>query len=172
MRLHDIVPFAMESLFCRDLSPRRILAAHAAPAFPLDSTRLSGTRSVEKGMFDNSVDGFSAGLSVRELLGGAWNSASSPGADGTFGGPPGIDNPEFIHANDTCSGTIHDVTGSAYGWASSNAYVATLASSTLHTVAVGAATGSTHVKLQFAHPPSCPNETWSPNQPVMDYNPN
>ena len=34
-------------------------------------------------------------------------------------------------------------------------------------LAVRRSRGSTHVKLQFAHPPSCPNETWSPNQPVM-----
>ncbi len=73
----------------------------------------------------------------------------------TFGGPPGIDNPEIIHANDTCSGTVDDVTGSGYSWGSSNTAVATLPNSTLHTVAVGSATGSTFVNLQRANPPHC-----------------
>lgn len=85
---------------------------------------------------------------------------------GSFGGPPGIDNPEFIHANDTCSGTIDDVTGSAYNWGTSNSGVATLPDSTLHTVAVGSATGKAYEQLQWAHPPSCRTMTFTPQQPI------
>ncbi len=84
----------------------------------------------------------------------------------TFGAPPGIDNSDFIHANDTCSGTVDDVTGSAYNWGSNNTSVATLPDSTLHTVAVGTATGSTNVGLQWAHPPSCPNQIFGPTQSI------
>lgn len=83
-----------------------------------------------------------------------------------FGGPPGIDNSDFIYANDTCSGTKDDVTGSGYGWASSNTAVATLATRTLHTVARGLATGSALAKLQWAHPPACPTEPFGPQQPI------
>lgn len=84
----------------------------------------------------------------------------------TFGGPPGIDNPEFIHANDTCSGTVDDVTGSAYGWASNNTPVATLPNSTLHTIATGNATGSSLVQLPRANPPRCGNTVFGPQQSV------
>lgn len=84
-----------------------------------------------------------------------------------FGGPPGIDNSDFIYANDTCSGTKDDVTDSGYSWASSNTGVATLPTRTLHTVAVGTATGSALAKLQWAHPPSCPTQTFGPQQPVQ-----
>jgi hypothetical protein len=59
-----------------------------------------------------------------------------------FGGPPGIDNQDYIYANDTCSGYQEDVTASAYSWTSSKTAVATLSKSMLHTVAVGLATGS------------------------------
>jgi hypothetical protein len=85
---------------------------------------------------------------------------------GTFAGAQGIDNEEFIHANDTCSGTIDDVTGSAYNWGSTNTAVATLPNSMLHTVAVGSATGKTYEQLQWAHPPSCPNQNFTPQQSV------
>jgi hypothetical protein len=84
-----------------------------------------------------------------------------------FGGPPGIDNSDFIYANDSCSGTKDDVTVSGYGWASSNTGVATLPTRTLHTVAVGTAKGSALAKLQWAHPPSCPNTVFGPQQPVV-----
>jgi hypothetical protein len=84
----------------------------------------------------------------------------------TFGGPPGIDNADFIHANDTCAGDVEDVTGSAYGWGSTDTAVATLPNSTLHTVAVGTATGNAAVQLEWAHPPKCPTQTFPPQQSV------
>jgi len=84
----------------------------------------------------------------------------------SYGGPPGIDSDDYIYANDTCVGEQVDVTDSGYGWASSDTAVATLPSRTLHTVAVGSATGSTLAKLQWAHPPSCPTQTFGPEQPV------
>jgi hypothetical protein len=77
-----------------------------------------------------------------------------------------IDNQEFVHANDTCSGTVDDVTGSGYDWSSSDTAVATLPTSMLHTVAVGKATGSTLAKLQWAHPPGFPAQIFGPQQPV------
>jgi hypothetical protein len=86
---------------------------------------------------------------------------------GSFDGPPDIDNQDFIHANDTCSGTVDDVTGSGYDWSSSDTAVATLPTSMLHTVAGGKATGSNFTKLQWAHPPSCPAQIFSPQQPVQ-----
>ncbi len=85
---------------------------------------------------------------------------------GSFGGPPDIDNQDFVHANDTCSGTVDDITGSAYNWGSSDTAVATLPTSMLHTVAVGGATGSTFAKVQWAHPPSCPAQIFNPQQAV------
>jgi hypothetical protein len=83
-----------------------------------------------------------------------------------FGGPPGIDNDDYIYANDTCSGDQEDVTDSGYDWASSDTAVATLPNRTLHTVAIGSATGSALAKLQWSHPPSCPTTTFAPTQPV------
>lgn len=102
----------------------------------------------------------------------AYGCGSCCGYDGvafdptTFGAPPGIDNQDFIHANDTCSGTIDDVTGSGYDWSSSDTAVATLPNSMLHTVAVGKATGNTFTNLQWAHPPSCPAQIFAPQQSV------
>jgi hypothetical protein len=84
----------------------------------------------------------------------------------TFDGPPDIDNEDFIHANDTCTGDVDDVTGSAYGWGSTDTTVATLPNSTLHTVAVGTATGNAAVQLEWAHPPKCPTQTFPPQQSV------
>jgi len=86
---------------------------------------------------------------------------------GSFDGPPDIDNQDFVHANDTCSGTVDDVTGSGYDWSSSDTAVATLPTSMLHTVSVGKATGSNFTKLQWAHPPACPAQIFSPQQPVQ-----
>jgi hypothetical protein len=83
-----------------------------------------------------------------------------------FGGPPGIENDDYIYANDTCVGDQEDVTGSGYDWGTTNAQVATLPNRTLHTVAVGSTTGSSLVQLQWAHPPSCPNQIFGPTQPV------
>jgi hypothetical protein len=84
----------------------------------------------------------------------------------SFTGPVNIDGGETIDAADTCTGGIVDVTGDANDWASSDTAVATLSKATLHTVAVGSATGSTLAKLQWAHPPACPQTTFGPTQPV------
>jgi hypothetical protein len=81
-----------------------------------------------------------------------------------FGAPPGIDNQDFIHANSTCDGQVEDVTGSGYSWGSTNTTVATLPNSTLHTVAVGYATGNADVELEWAHPPTCPNTIFAAQQ--------
>jgi hypothetical protein len=86
-----------------------------------------------------------------------------------FGGPPGINNSDFIHATQTCGGYIDDVTDGGYQWGSSNTGVATLPNSTLHTVAVGSATGSTRIDLESSHPePSgnCLTTTRNPQQGV------
>ncbi len=83
-----------------------------------------------------------------------------------FGGPPGIENDDYIYANDTCSGGQADVTGGGYSWASSDTAVATLPNRTLHTVGVGSATGSTLVQLQRANPPHCLVTVFGPTQPV------
>jgi IPT/TIG domain len=83
-----------------------------------------------------------------------------------FGGPPGIDNDDYIYANDTCAGDQEDVTGDGYDWASSDTTIATLPNRTLHTVAVGSATGSTLVQLQRANPPHCGLTVFGPTQPV------
>jgi hypothetical protein len=83
-----------------------------------------------------------------------------------FGGPPGIENDDYIYANDTCVGEQVDVTDSGTDWGSSDTAVATLPNRTLHTVAIGSATGSTLVGLQWAHPPKCPTEDFGPTQSV------
>jgi len=102
----------------------------------------------------------------------AYGCGSCCGYDGTqfnpdpFSGPVNIDGGETIDANDTCIGGIVDITGDANDWGSSNTAVATLANAKLHTVAVGTATGSAEAKLQWAHPPSCPTETFEPQQSI------
>jgi hypothetical protein len=86
-----------------------------------------------------------------------------------FGGPPGINNSDFIHATQTCGGYVEDVTDGGYNWGSSNTNVATLPNSTLHTVAVGSATGNTKIDLESSHPePSgnCLTTTRAPQQSV------
>jgi hypothetical protein len=87
-----------------------------------------------------------------------------------FGGPPGIDNEDFIDATSTCDGQVEDVTGSGYSWGSTNTGVATLPNSTLHTVAVGSATGSSLVQLQRANPPRCPQTVFGPLQQSITVN--
>jgi hypothetical protein len=88
---------------------------------------------------------------------------------GSFAGPPGIDNSEFINAKDDCSGTVDDVTYGAYGWTSRNTAVATLPDRTLHTVAVGSAAGSAAVQLDTSRMVNgkCVIRTWGPQQPVQ-----
>jgi len=83
-----------------------------------------------------------------------------------FAGPPGIDYQDSIYATDTCAGDREDVTGSGIDWASSDTAVATLPNSTLHTVAVGSATGSALARVQWAHPPSCPTEDFGTSQGI------
>ena len=86
-----------------------------------------------------------------------------------FGGPPGYDFGETIDSTDSCGGVVVDVTGSGYGWASSNTAVATLPSRTLHTVAVGSTTGSANVRLQHGRPSpngNCPTVVFGPTQGV------
>ena len=84
-----------------------------------------------------------------------------------FGGPPGIDNQDFIHSTEQCSGFVDDVTDAGYGWSSSNTAVATLPTRTLHTVAVGTATGGAEIQLAGTHPaPRCPPYIGNPQQPL------
>jgi hypothetical protein len=85
---------------------------------------------------------------------------------GTFDGPPGIDNSDYIYATDGCAGGQVDVTGDGYGWGTTDSSVATLPNSTLHTVGVGSTKGSALAELQFQHPPSCPDEVFEPQQSV------
>jgi len=40
-----------------------------------------------------------------------------------FGGPPNIDNEDFIHATEQCGGSVYDFTSSGYSWGSSNTAV-------------------------------------------------
>lgn len=82
-----------------------------------------------------------------------------------FGGPPGINNSDFIHATQTCGGYIEDVTDGGYNWGSSNTSVATLPNSTLHTVAVGSATGNTRIDLESSHPEPSGNCLTTPRTP-------
>jgi hypothetical protein len=87
-----------------------------------------------------------------------------------FSGPPGNSFSDFIHATQQCGGYVDDVTDTGYNWGSSNTAVATLPSSTLHTVAIGQATGSTKALLESNHPePSgnCQNRIFTPQQPVQ-----
>ena len=83
-----------------------------------------------------------------------------------FAGPPGIDYQDSIYATDTCAGDREDVTGSGIDWASSDTAVATLPTRTLHTVAVGSATGSALARVQWAHPPACPNQNFGTSQGI------
>ena len=102
----------------------------------------------------------------------AYGCGSCCGYDGVvldpdpFLGAVGINNDDYIYANDTCSGGQADVTGGGYSWASSDTAVATLPNRTLHTVGVGSATGSTLVQLQRANPPHCLVTVFGPTQPV------
>jgi len=84
-----------------------------------------------------------------------------------FAGPPDINNDDVIDATEQCGGEIDDVTGGGYDWRSTNASVATLPNRTLHTVAAGSARGSAEIQLEWTHPaPSCPTQTFNPQQPV------
>ena len=68
---------------------------------------------------------------------------------------------------DLCSLEDYDITDDMSGWKSSNTAVATLPSPTLHTVAVGTATGSAEVELQsFNIRQNCPYVQEGPAQPV------
>jgi hypothetical protein len=90
-------------------------------------------------------------------------------APNPFSGPPGLNFGDVINADDSCGGYVVDVTDSGYNWASSNTAVATLPSPTLHTVAVGQASGSAWIQLESNHPePSgnCLTITSHPQQPV------
>lgn len=86
-----------------------------------------------------------------------------------FSGPPGYDYGDEITATASCGGYLVDVTDGGYNWASSNTAVATLTSATLHTVAVGSATGSSAIQLESSHPePSgnCQTRNYNLQQPV------
>jgi len=84
-----------------------------------------------------------------------------------FAGPPGVDNQDFIYAQEQCGGYVDDVTGAGYNWHTSDSSIATLPNRTLHTVAVGTARGYAYAQLQATHPaPQCPMTTWSPLQGV------
>jgi hypothetical protein len=84
-----------------------------------------------------------------------------------FGGPPDTNNEDFIHSTEQCGGTVDDVTDYGYNWSSSNTAIATLPTSTLHTVAVGTATGRAEIQLAGTHPgPRCPPFIGNPQQSV------
>ena len=84
-----------------------------------------------------------------------------------FSGPPSFDNQDSYLALEQCGGQWEDWTGTAYSWQSTNAAVATLPTSMLHTVAVGTATGSAQNLLQATHPaPRCPQTVMGGSQPV------
>src|SRR5271154_861313 len=90
-----------------------------------------------------------------------------------FGGPPDIDYDEDMQSTEQCGGELVNIAGDATDWKSSNTAVATLPNSTLHTVAVGSATGSATVTVQSTHPaPQCPQVTYGPTQPVTVASPN
>jgi hypothetical protein len=85
----------------------------------------------------------------------------------SFDGPPDIDNDDYIYSTDSCLGDLEDVTDGGDDWGSSDTAVATLPNSTLHTVAVGSATGSAEIELQWDEPRAeCPNENFTPQQSV------
>jgi hypothetical protein len=84
-----------------------------------------------------------------------------------FGGPPDIDYDEDMQSTEQCGGQLVNIAGDATDWNSSDTAVATLPNSTLHTVAVGSATGNATVTVQATHPaPRCPQITYYPSQPV------
>ena len=86
-----------------------------------------------------------------------------------FAGPPGIDNNDIIQATDPCNGQVVDVTYGGNSWQSSNTAVATLPTRTLHTVAVGNATGSALIQLTSpgpSHQGNCPMIKWATSQGV------
>jgi hypothetical protein len=84
-----------------------------------------------------------------------------------FGGPPDTNNEDFIHSTEQCGGTVDDVTDYGCNWSSSNTAIATLPTSTLHTVAVGTATGRAEIQLAGTHPgPRCPPYIGNPQQSV------
>ena len=86
-----------------------------------------------------------------------------------FAGPPGIDNNDVIQATDPCNGQVVDVTYGGYSWQSSNTAVATLPTRTLHTVAVGNATGSALIQLTSpgpSHQGNCSMIKWATSQGV------
>jgi hypothetical protein len=84
-----------------------------------------------------------------------------------FSSPPGFGYQDFYQAQEQCGGTWDDYTGTARSWQSSNTAVATLPNSTLHTLAVGNATGSALNTLQASKPaPRCPQADFQGSQPV------
>jgi hypothetical protein len=84
-----------------------------------------------------------------------------------FDGPPQISYDDVLESTEQCGGQVVDVTGSGFNWTSSDPSIATLPNRTLHTIAVGSATGSAEVTLRWTHPaPLCPTITSEPQQPV------
>jgi hypothetical protein len=95
---------------------------------------------------------------------GYYNTVMVPGL---FSGPPNIDNSDIVQTEEQCTLIIDDVTSGAYGWNSSNTAIATLPSPTLHTVAVGSATGGAFIQLQGTNLRlGCPQVTDNPAQQV------
>ena len=84
-----------------------------------------------------------------------------------FSGPAGINNIDEMDSVEQCGGDTVDLADDAYDWNSSNTAVATLPTKTLHTVAIGSATGNATVYVQADKPaPRCPMAYYSPQQPV------
>jgi hypothetical protein len=84
-----------------------------------------------------------------------------------FDGPPDEDSDDYIYSTENCGGSLEDVTDDGYDWGSSNTAVALLPNRTLETVAVGTATGSAEIELEFDNPKlECPDEDFNPDQPV------
>jgi hypothetical protein len=84
-----------------------------------------------------------------------------------FDGPPDEDSDDYIYSTENCGGGLEDVTDGGFDWGSSNTAVAILPNRTLQTVAVGTATGSAEIELEFDNPKlECPDEDFNPQQPV------
>jgi hypothetical protein len=84
-----------------------------------------------------------------------------------FVGPPDVNNTDVMQSIEQCGGLAVNLAGDGYDWGSSDTAVATLPTEVLHTVAIGAATGSGTVDVQGTHPaPQCPLVSYTPQQAV------
>jgi len=83
-----------------------------------------------------------------------------------FDGIPGYNAPDSAQGED-CSNTWWDFTDIAYGWASTNSGVATVANAQTHLVSAGTATGSANVQLANTNIHlNCPLLLFTPLAPI------